>query len=52
VDGSASLVTLRAGGVIDTNNLKDPDRRIRLRSKGLMYDQSFEGKKFTKLDKK
>jgi lipid-binding SYLF domain-containing protein len=52
VDGSVSLVTLGAGGSIDTNNLKDPIVGFVLGQKGLMYNLSFEGTKFTKLDKK
>ena len=52
VDGSVSLVTLGAGGAIDTNNLKDPIVGFVIGQKGLMYNLSFEGTKFTKLDKK
>ena len=52
VDGSVSLVTLGAGGAIDTQNLKDPIVGFVLGQKGLMYNLSFEGTKFTKLDKK
>jgi lipid-binding SYLF domain-containing protein len=51
VDGSVSLVTLGAGGTIDTNNLKEPIAGFVLGQKGLMYNLSFEGTKFTKLDK-
>lgn len=51
VDGSVSLVTLGAGGTIDTNNLKDPIVVFVLGQKGLMYNLSFEGTKITKLDK-
>ena len=52
VDGSVSLVTLGAGGAIDTNNLNEPIVGFVLGQKGLMYNLSFEGTKFTKLDKK
>ena len=52
VDGSASLVTLGAGGTIDTNNLKEPIVAFILGQKGLMYNLSLEGTKFTKQDKK
>ena len=52
VDGSVSLATLGAGGVIDTNTLKDPIVGFVLGQKGLMYNLSFEGTKFTKLNKK
>ena len=51
VDGSVSLVTLGAGGTIDTHNLNDPIVGFVLGQKGLMYNLSFEGTKFTKLDK-
>ncbi|HEX6532709.1 MAG TPA: YSC84-related protein [Nitrospira sp.] len=51
VDGSVSLVTLGAGGTIDTNNMKDPIVAFVLGQKGLMYNLSFEGTKFTKLHK-
>lgn len=51
VDGSVSLVTLGAGGAIDTQNLKDPIVGFVLGQKGLMYNLSFEGTKFTKLSK-
>ena len=51
VDGSISLVTLGAGGAIDTQNLKDPIVAFVLGQTGLMYNLSFAGTKFTKLDK-
>ena len=51
VDGSVSLVTLGAGGSIDTNNLKDPIVGFVLGQKGLMYNLSFEGTKFSKKKK-
>ena len=51
VDGSVSLVTLGAGGTIDTQNLKDPIVGFVLGQKGLMYNLSFEGTKFTKQKK-
>jgi lipid-binding SYLF domain-containing protein len=51
VDGSVSLITLGAGGTIDTQNLKDPIVAFVLGQKGLMYNLSFEGTKFTKKNK-
>ena len=51
VDGSVSLVTLGAGGTIDTNNMKDPIVAFVLGQKGLMYNLSLEGTKFTKQKK-
>jgi lipid-binding SYLF domain-containing protein len=52
VDGSVALVTLGAGGAIDTAKLKDPIVGFVLSQKGLMYNLTFEGSKFTKLNKK
>ena len=52
VDGSVALVTLGAGGTIDTNNMKDPIVAFVLGQKGLMYNLSLEGTKFTKQNKK
>jgi len=52
VDGSVSLVTLGAGGTIDTNNMRDPIVAFVLGQKGLMYNLSLEGTKFTKEHKK
>src|SRR5215510_10871727 len=51
VDGSVSLATLGAGGTIDTNTLKDPIVAFILGQKGLMYNLSLEGTKFTKQKK-
>jgi lipid-binding SYLF domain-containing protein len=51
VDGSVSLVTLGAGGTIDTQNLKEPIVAFVLGQKGLMYNLSFEGTKFSKKKK-
>ena len=52
VDGSVALVTLGAGGAVDTTNLKDPIVGFIFGQKGLMYNLTFEGSKFTKLKKK
>ena len=52
LDGSVSLVTLGAGGTIDTQNMKDPIVAFVLGQKGLMYNLSLEGTKFTKQNKK
>jgi lipid-binding SYLF domain-containing protein len=48
VDGSVSLVTLGTGGTIDTQTIKDPIVGFVLGQKGLMYNLSFEGTKFSK----
>jgi lipid-binding SYLF domain-containing protein len=51
VDGSVALVTLGAGGAIDTTKMKDPIVGFVLGQKGLMYNLTLEGSKFTKLNK-
>ena len=51
VDGSVALVTIGAGGDIDTNTIKDPIIGFIFSNKGLMYNLTFEGSKITKLDK-
>lgn len=52
VDGSVALVTLGAGGMIDTTKLKDPIVGFVFGQKGLMYNLTLEGTKFTKVDKR
>ncbi len=51
VDGSVALIDLGAGKTIDTDNIKDPVVGFIFGSKGLMYNLTLEGTKFTKLDK-
>lgn len=51
VDGSVALIDLGIGKTIDTNNIKDPVVGFIFGSKGLMYNLTLEGSKFTKLDK-
>ena len=51
VDGSVALVTLGAGGSIDTETAKKPIIGFIFSNKGLMYNLTFEGSKITKLDK-
>ncbi len=51
VDGSVALITVGAGGDIDTNTIKDPVIGFIFSNKGLMYNLTFEGSKITKLDK-
>ncbi|WP_405236434.1 lipid-binding SYLF domain-containing protein [Lentisalinibacter orientalis] len=50
VDGSVALIDLGAGKTIDTANIKDPVVGFVFGSKGLMYNLTLEGAKFTKLD--
>ncbi len=51
VDGSVALIDLGAGKTIDSNNVKDPVVGFIFGSKGLMYNLTLEGSKFSKLDK-
>ncbi len=51
VDGSVALITLGAGGTVDTENIKDPIVGFVFSNKGLMYNLTLEGSKYTKLDK-
>lgn len=49
VDGSVALVELGAGGSIDTTNIEDPIVGFVFGNKGLMFNLTLEGSKFTKL---
>ena len=51
VDGSVALIDIGAGKAIDTGNIKDPVVGFVFNSKGLMYNLTLEGSKFSKLDK-
>ena len=51
VDGSIALITVGVGGDIDTHNLQSPIIGFIFGNKGLMYELSFEGSKFWKIDK-
>jgi len=51
VDGSVALVTVGAGGNVDSNTLKDPIIGFIFSNKGLMYNLTFEGSKITKITK-
>ena len=51
VDGSVALIDIGAGKTIDSQNVKDPVVGFIFGSKGLMYNLTLEGTKFTKLDK-
>lgn len=50
VDGSVAVIDLGAGTSVDTANIKDPVVGFVFGSKGLMYNLTLEGTKFTKLD--
>jgi lipid-binding SYLF domain-containing protein len=49
VDGSVALVTLGAGGAIDSNTIKRPVIGFILDNKGLMYNLTLEGSKITRI---
>lgn len=51
VDGSVVLVNLGAEGSVDTKKFNEPIVGFVFGQKGLMYDLSLEGSKFTKIDK-
>jgi lipid-binding SYLF domain-containing protein len=51
VDGSVALVDIGVGKTVDTSNIKDPVLGFVFGQKGLMYNLTLEGSKFTKLDK-
>ena len=51
VDGSVALIDLGVGKTIDSDNVRDPVVGFIFGSKGLMYNLTLEGSKFTKLDK-
>lgn len=51
VDGSVALVDIGIGKAVDTTNIKDPVIGFVFGQKGLMYNLTLEGSKFTKLDK-
>ena len=49
VDGSVAIIDIGAGKTIDSNNVKDPVVGFIFDSKGLMYNLTLEGSRFTKL---
>ena len=51
VDGSIALITVGVGGDIDTHNVQSPIIGFIFGNKGLMYELSFEGSKFWRIDK-
>jgi lipid-binding SYLF domain-containing protein len=51
VDGSVALIDVGVGKAIDSHNIKDPVIGFIFGAKGLMYNLTLEGSKFTKLDK-
>lgn len=51
VDGSVAVITLGAGGAIDTTATNEPIIAFIFDNKGLMYNLSLEGSKFTEIDR-
>jgi lipid-binding SYLF domain-containing protein len=51
VDGSVALIDIGAGGSVDTKNIQHPIVGFVFGLKGLMFNLSLEGSKFTKLTK-
>lgn len=51
VDGSVALIDIGAGKTIDTDNVRDPIVGFIYGSKGLMYNLTLEGTKFTKIER-
>ena len=49
VDGSVAIVTLDAGGQIDTESLKSPVIAFIFGAKGLMYNLTLEGTKVSRI---
>ncbi len=49
VDGSVAIITVGAGDTIDTSNIQDPILAFVFGQKGLMYNLTLEGSKFTKI---
>ena len=49
VDGSVALIELGAGDSINTTNIKDPIIGFVFGNKGLMYNLTLEGSKYTKI---
>lgn len=50
VDGSVALITVGAGGAIDTNNVLDPIVGFIFNNKGLMYNLTLEGSKISEIN--
>jgi len=50
VDGSVALIELGAAKTIDTSTIKDPIIAFVFNNKGLMYNLSLEGSKYSKIN--
>lgn len=50
VDGSVALITLGAGGKLNTDNILDPIVGFVFNNKGLMYNLTLEGSKISRIN--
>lgn len=51
IDGSVALIDIGAGKTIDSQNVRDPVVGFIFGSAGLMYNLTFEGTRFTRVNK-
>jgi lipid-binding SYLF domain-containing protein len=51
VDGSVAIITIGAGGAIDTNQIKQPVVGFIIDNKGLMYNLTLEGSKISRINR-
>ena len=51
VDGSVAIITIGAGGQIDTNSIRSPVVGFIFDQKGLMYNLTLEGSKISRIDR-
>ena len=51
VDGSVAIITVGAGGQIDTNSVRSPVVGFIFDQKGLMYNLTLEGSKISRIDR-
>lgn len=51
VDGSVALVTVGAGGAVDTNSVRGPIIGFVFGNKGLMYNLTLEGSKISRISR-
>src|SRR5262249_21891983 len=49
LDGSVAIITIGAGGAIDTNTIRSPVIGFIFDQKGLMYNLTLEGSKITRI---
>jgi len=52
IDGSIAIITFGAGNSIDTDNIQEPIIGFIFDDRGLMFDLSFKGSKYWKIEEK